>query len=647
MNELVSRVINGDKQAFEAIYQATYRQVYYTCMSFLKNEQNAQDIMQDTYITALTHMQQLENPERIIAWLNRIAVNKCKAFLAKYMPEEFREEMVERDVLEENDNFLPENYVTNSEKRKIVLEIMQEELSAVQYQTIVLYYYDEMSVSEIAECMNCPEGTVTYRLSSARGKIKRAVQKYEDTSGIKLYSFGAVPLLTAIFMADAEKIVIPNALSGIFSSLGSGVGVQTMEAVTNAATTAVNATAGTTTATGTSATATGTTAAATAVSTVAKATGKIGLRGIFQTVKAKIIAGVVATAVIAGGATGFVLHKNAEKESVKDKHYDEINQVVCENDYLTVTIDRIYEPGYIPDKEEILLPVAEGDWNPEECLVQFSLTNHSDETVYFQMKFLTVNNESMDWDDFAQQTFMLAPHETQLSCINDHDNFFLSDTMEYLRTGREPINWVKVEYVVYTTDENYQNMNVIEYNIKDMYFYGEENKAADYERKIKDDREQVLVETEMYKVTYVGSLMIYDETHKSFWGKPFFYIENKSDHDLRFLVQGDYVEDIDFDSVVFANTNGYISDVWINPENHTDSSEESVLLHDMVINQVPFDVKVCVWDYTEACGGYVNPIQYENGILPNGMNGMELYNAMRESQTVYDAQFVNYDCTEE
>ena len=56
MSELVSRVINGDKQAFEAIYQATYRQVYYTCMSFLKNEQNAQDIMQDTYIGEGTYI---------------------------------------------------------------------------------------------------------------------------------------------------------------------------------------------------------------------------------------------------------------------------------------------------------------------------------------------------------------------------------------------------------------------------------------------------------------------------------------------------------------------------------------------------------------------------------------------------------------
>ena len=640
MNELVSRVINGDKQAFEAIYQATYRQVYYTCMSFLKNEQNAQDIMQDTYITALTHMQQLENPERITAWLNRIAVNKCKDFLAKNMPEEFRDEVIDHDVLEENDNFLPENYVTNSEKRKIVLEIMQEELSAVQYQTIVLYYYDEMSVSEIAECMNCPEGTVTYRLSSARGKIKRAVQEYEDTSGIKLYSFGAVPLLAAIFMADAEKIVIPNVLSGIFSSLGSGVGVQTMEAVTNAATTAVNATAGTTTATGT-------TAAATAVSTVAKATGKIGLRGIFQTVKAKIVAGVVATAVIAGGATGIVLHKNAEKEPVKDKHYDEINQVVCDNDYLTVTIDRIYEPGYIPGTDEIELPVVAGEWNPQECLVQHTMVNHTDETVYLDMRFLTVNNESMDWDEFSTMTYIVEPHETRFSCINNHKNFFFRGTTMCLETGRNPINWAKVEYVVYILDSGSGDMNVIEYDIKDMYFYGEKNKATDYERKIKDDREQVLVDTKMYKVTYVGSLLSYGEADKSFAGKPFFYIENKSDHDLRFLIEGEYVQDYDIDSVVLAGTNGYISDVWINPENHTDSSEESVLLHDMVINQVPFDVKVCVWDYTQACGGYVNPIQYENGILPNGMNGMELYTAMRESQTVYDAQFVNYDCTEE
>lgn len=53
---LVARVVSGDMKAFEVIYQNTYRQVYYTCMSFLKNEHNVYDVMQDTYITALTHL---------------------------------------------------------------------------------------------------------------------------------------------------------------------------------------------------------------------------------------------------------------------------------------------------------------------------------------------------------------------------------------------------------------------------------------------------------------------------------------------------------------------------------------------------------------------------------------------------------------
>ena len=328
MNELVSRVINGDKQAFEAIYQATYRHVYYTCMSFLKNEQNAQDIMQDTYITALTHMQQLANPDRILAWLNRIAVNKCKTFLAKYMPEEFREEVVERDGLEENDNFLPENYVTNSEKRKIVLEIMQEELSAVQYQTIVLYYDDEMSVSEIAECMNCPEGTVTYRLSSARGKIKRAVQEYEDTSGVKLYSSGAVPLLTAIFIADAEKIVIPNVLSSIFASAGAAAGVAA-GAVTGTTAGAVSSSAGT---------ASAVSVASSAGMTAAKKASKLGIKGLIKTTKVKIITGVVATTVAVGGVTGFVLTNQSEQKQEQNNPYTNVNTVIVDNDYVTVTI---------------------------------------------------------------------------------------------------------------------------------------------------------------------------------------------------------------------------------------------------------------------------------------------------------------------
>lgn len=130
ITELVRRVLEGDTQAFEIIYQNTYRQIYYTCMSFLKNEQNVYDVMQDTYITALTRLGQLQNPDRLVAWLNQIAVNRCRDFLRKRQPEQLPDELTGTELVENNDNFLPESYVINEEKRKKLLDIMQEELSS-------------------------------------------------------------------------------------------------------------------------------------------------------------------------------------------------------------------------------------------------------------------------------------------------------------------------------------------------------------------------------------------------------------------------------------------------------------------------------------------------------------------------------------
>ena len=290
IQKLITRVINGDTQAFEEIYQATYRQVYYTAFSFLKNEQNTLDVMQDTYITALTHLQQLENPERIVARLNQIAVNKCKDFLMKKIPEPIEENSIDTELLEENDNFLPESYVLNAEKRKIILTIMQEELSAVQYQTIILYYFDGMSVPEIAACMECPEGTVKYRLSTARGKIRNGVQDYEDTSGIKLYSSGSVALLTAIFIAESQSFNIPNVISNIFAGAAGIAGTAAGVAGTVAASgSGMAGAAG-------SAAASSVSMAATKAAGVA---GKAGIKGLFQTLKAKVIAGVTAAALVA------------------------------------------------------------------------------------------------------------------------------------------------------------------------------------------------------------------------------------------------------------------------------------------------------------------------------------------------------------
>ena len=81
ISHLVEKIKKGDNKSFEKLYKLTEREVWFTCISFLKNETTAQDIMQETYITAFLKIQSLEKSSQIRSWLNRIAVNKCKNYL--------------------------------------------------------------------------------------------------------------------------------------------------------------------------------------------------------------------------------------------------------------------------------------------------------------------------------------------------------------------------------------------------------------------------------------------------------------------------------------------------------------------------------------------------------------------------------------
>ncbi len=232
--QLVTRVLEGDMKAFEELYNQTNKQVYYACFSFMCNEQDAMDVLQDTYLAGLTHLQSLQDRGRFCQWITQIAVNKCKTLLSKKQIAYADDELLETLPMEDDDYFLPENYVVNTEKRQLVLNIMSETLTVAQYQTIVLYYFDGLTAQEIADSMGCNVGTVTSRLSAARGKIKLGVQQYESQTGQKLYSVTAVPFLTALFWAEAENLVIPNVLGNIIGATIGGAMQYTAPAMATA-----------------------------------------------------------------------------------------------------------------------------------------------------------------------------------------------------------------------------------------------------------------------------------------------------------------------------------------------------------------------------------------------------------------------------
>ena len=218
LKELAQKAATGDKAAFEELYRTTCRSVYFTCLGFLKDEQEAQDVTQEVYMTVFEQLGALEDKSKFKPWLYRIAANKSINCLKKKQPLLPGDEQLEDMETEDNENFLPEEYVLNADKRELVLEIMRKVCSDVLYQTILLYYFNEFSIAEIAEIMDCPEGTVKYRLSVARAKIKEGVLQYEEKSGDKLYSFGAVPFLMALFTAQLQDIQMPSISLGFLGA---------------------------------------------------------------------------------------------------------------------------------------------------------------------------------------------------------------------------------------------------------------------------------------------------------------------------------------------------------------------------------------------------------------------------------------------
>ena len=608
ITELVRRVLEGDTQAFEIIYQNTYRQIYYTCMSFLKNEQNVYDVMQDTYITALTRLGQLQNPDRLVAWLNQIAVNRCRDFLRKRQPEQLPDELTCTELVENNDNFLPESYVINEEKRKKLLDIMQEELSAVQYQTIILYYFDGMSISEIAECMQCPEGTVTYRLSTARGRIKKGVQAYENLSGQKLYSSGGITLLTAVFYAETQNLVIPNVLTKIFATMfggAAGAAVSSAAAgVTANSTAAVGATA------------------------AGKAAAKAGVKALFGTTKAKVATGIVAAAVVTGGVAGVVLLNN-DKNDTGD-HYKEVDYELVDDDYLNVTITRIYDKGYIPDecRKYRNQTLDETYWSANDCIVQYEVKNKTQENVYLDIRFMTGNNEAFDYDSEVSTTWCINPGQEAVSYMNNHS--VGSD----IDVGRDPLEWVKAEAVVYVEGANAAEWKVVDYVLEDIDFYGN-GMDKTYKRTVSDDREQVVVDNDDIKVTFVGAQSR---------GRLLFYIENKSGQDIKVRMYSDYVSENSLDMP--AGTTGYISAF----ARASDSYEKSDLVNTAMDEGGSMPLMIFVEDYSQAGGHYVNfrsfykEPDFDSEILGNGVAyGWDLQEKMQATRREYDGEFSYFE----
>lgn len=209
IKELVLSAKNGNKKAFDKLYELTSNEVWFTCVSLLKDEENAKDIMQETYITAFLKLDTLKDEEKFCGWLTAIATNKSKNKLKGKVEYQIDDEVLIAET-ETDELMLPEEYINKAEKRKVLLQIIEDTLSFNQYQVVLMFYFNELSIAEIAQGLEISEGTVKSRLNSSRAKMKTAIEDYEKKSGDKLHGVVVVPFFTTIFKEEAKSLAVPN-----------------------------------------------------------------------------------------------------------------------------------------------------------------------------------------------------------------------------------------------------------------------------------------------------------------------------------------------------------------------------------------------------------------------------------------------------
>ena len=210
MSYLVQKARENDQEALAEIYKISSPAVYKTIWVLIKDEDTVYDILQDTYVKAFTRLDQLQNPDKLIPWLKMIANNLAKDWLKKSKPVFFT------DVRSELN---PEMAMDQQEAKRLVMEIL-DHLPEDQRVVIGMFYYEEMSVKDIAQTLGVSENTVKSRLSYGRRKIKEQVLDLEKR-GTKLYS--VAPFVFFLYLlGKADKVsaepMVQKALPDVMQS---------------------------------------------------------------------------------------------------------------------------------------------------------------------------------------------------------------------------------------------------------------------------------------------------------------------------------------------------------------------------------------------------------------------------------------------
>lgn len=181
VSELVIKIQNGDNIAFEKLFNMYKTKAIRTAYLLTSNMAIADDVTQEAFVQCYLKINTLKNPELFKIWFFRILTRLAWKLGSKEKEVTPVENIFEFLTATDKTN-IEHDFIKKESSKKIMDSI--NKLEQKQKTAVLLYYYKDFSISEIASIMGCFEGTVKSRLHSARKNLSKSIQM-EETECLK------------------------------------------------------------------------------------------------------------------------------------------------------------------------------------------------------------------------------------------------------------------------------------------------------------------------------------------------------------------------------------------------------------------------------------------------------------------------------
>ncbi|HSZ73046.1 MAG TPA: RNA polymerase sigma factor [Cytophagaceae bacterium] len=210
-SEVIRKILGGEKELYELLMRRNNQKVYRAVRSYVKDEEEIQDVMQETYLKGYEKLYQFKQDAQFSTWLIRIAINESLSLIrskgkqAKLFDPSNASTTTMTLEIPDSEQLNPEKNIIRQEAKRVLekaIDALQEKYRVVY----ILKEVEDLNIAEIAACLQVTESNVKVRLHRARIMIKEGL--YELSQSKDVFEFGFKKcdrLVDAVMQVILEK----------------------------------------------------------------------------------------------------------------------------------------------------------------------------------------------------------------------------------------------------------------------------------------------------------------------------------------------------------------------------------------------------------------------------------------------------------